>query len=134
MPIRVFLDTSFVLALINQRDQYHDRAKALSFKFEETSLVTTVGVLLEIGNALAKDFRTEALAVIGLMRTSSRVELVEFNDALLEKALAIYKKYSDKSWGLVDCISFVVMRERDVRDVLTFDADFTAAGFNVIPN
>lgn len=54
MENRVFLDTSFVLALINERDQYHKQAEALSFKFEESLLITTVAVLLEIGNALAK--------------------------------------------------------------------------------
>lgn len=132
MPNRVFVDTSFVLALINQRDQYHERTKTLSFKFEESLLVTTGAVLLEIGNALAKDFREQALAVIRLMRTSGRVELVELDDALLEKALEIYGKYSDKTWGLVDCISFVVMRERGLSEVLTFDADFLAAGFTIL--
>ena len=130
MPNRVFVDTSFVLALINERDQYHQQAEALSFKFEQSSLVTTVAVLLEIGNALAKDFRVEANAIIGLLRTSSPIEVVELDDRLLEKGLAIYAKYRDKAWGLVDCISFVVMRERSVSDVLTFDADFSAAGFN----
>ncbi len=38
MANRVFVDTSFVLALINKRDQYHKQAEALSFKFEESLL------------------------------------------------------------------------------------------------
>ena len=134
MANRVFVDTSFVLALINERDQYHKQAEALSFKFEESLLITTVGVLLEIGNALAKDFRREANAVIDLLRTSARVEVIHINDRLLEKALEIYEKYDDKTWGLVDCISFIVMGEHGLTDVLTFDADFAAAGFTVIAN
>jgi predicted nucleic acid-binding protein len=44
MPDRVFVDTSFVLALINQHDQYHDQAEVLSFKFEQSFLITTVAV------------------------------------------------------------------------------------------
>ena len=134
MANRVFVDTSFVLALINERDQYHQQAEALSFKFEESLLITTVAVLLEIGNALAKDFRREANAVIDLMRTSARVEVIHIDDRLLEKALEIYEKYDDKTWGLVDCISFIVMGEHGLTDVLTFDADFAAAGFTVITN
>src|SRR5215831_17266231 len=108
MPNRVFVDTSFVLALVNERDQYHEQAEALSLKFEESKLITTVAVLLEIGNALAKDFRKEANAVIRLLRRSSRVEVIQLDEALLEKALETYEKYDDKTWGLVDCISFVV--------------------------
>ena len=134
MANRVFVDTSFVLALINERDQYHKQAEALSFKFEESHLITTVAVLLEIGNALAKDFRREANAAIGLLRTSARVKVIHIDERLLEKALEIYEKYDDKAWGLVDCLSFIVMGEHGLTDVLTFDADFSAAGFTVIAN
>src|SRR6266568_5750177 len=134
MANRVFVDTSFVLALINERDQYHKHAEALSFKFEESSLITTVAVLLEIGNALAKDFRQEANTVIRLLRDSARVDVVQIDERLLEKALEIYEKYDDKTWGLVDCVSFIVMGERGLIEVLTFDIDFSAAGFTVVTN
>jgi len=132
MPDKIFVDTSFILALINERDQYHDEAEKLSMKFEEASLVTTVAVLLEIGNALASGFKKEAIAVISLLRDSSRVEVVELDARIFENALESYEKFDDKAWGLVDCISFVAMQERGLTDVLTFDRDFTAAGFNRI--
>ena len=34
-----------------------------------------------------------------------------------------------KTEGLVDCVSFVVMWERELTEVLTFDGDFQQAGF-----
>ncbi len=77
MPSRIFVDTSFVLALINERDQYHDQAENLSHKFENSFLLTTDAVLLEIGNAMAKDFREEAIAIIKVLRSSKRVEVAE---------------------------------------------------------
>jgi len=132
MPDKVFVDTSFVLALINEQDQCHDQAEVLSFKFEQSFLITTVAVLLEIGNALAKDFRKEANEVLKLLRHSNTVEVVEIDQRLFEKALDIYEKYNEKTWGLVDCISFVVMGERGSTNVLTFDRDFTEAGFMVV--
>ena len=102
MANRVFVDTSFVLALINERDQYHKQAVALSFKFEESSLITTVSVLLEIGSALAKDFRREANAVLRLLRSSARVEVVQIDERLLEKALEIALKARNVKafWGI----------------------------------
>lgn len=132
MPNRIFVDTSFVLALINERDQYHDQAQKLSLKFEQAQLVTTVAVLLEIGNALSSGFKKEAHAVITLLRNSNRVEVVELDAGIFENALAMYETFDDKAWGLVDCISFVAMQERSLIDVLTFDGDFKAAGFNLI--
>ena len=132
MPNRIFVDTSFILALINERDQYHDQAESLSYKFENSPLITTDAVLLEIGNAMAKDFREEAAAIIKLLRNSQRVEVIEIGVRLFEKGLEVYEKYSDKTWGLVDCISFIVMQENSVTEALTFDGDFTQAGFTVV--
>lgn len=134
MPDRIFLDTSFVIALINERDQYHVQAEALSLRFNNSALVTTGAVLLEIGNALSKEFRAEAVSVINLLSRSARVEVIEVDSNLIEKGLAVYEKFADKTWGLVDCISFAVMRESGLTEVLTFDRDFEQAGFTVMSN
>ena len=72
MPDRIFVDTSFVLALINERDQFHDQAADLSYRFEQSILVITDAVLLEIGNALAKDFRKEAVMILKALRSSKK--------------------------------------------------------------
>lgn len=132
MPGKLFVDTSFVIALINEKDQYHNQAEALSYKFDNSPLITTGAVLLEIGNALAQDFREEGVRVIKVLRNSKRVEVAEVDEALFEKGLAVYEKYTDKTWGLVDCISFVVMWEAELTEVLTFDRDFEQAGFTLV--
>ena len=132
MPSRVFVDTSFVIALINDKDQYYNQAQTLSYKFENSLLITTDAVLLEIGNALAKAFRKEAIEVIRVLRSGKNTEVIEIDAKLFEKGLEIYEKYEDKEWGLVDCISFVVMWERGESEVLTFDSDFEQAGLTIL--
>lgn len=132
MPNRTFVDTSFVIALINANDQYHDQAQALSYRLDNSPLVTTDAVLLEIGNALAKGFREEAIETIRVLRTASNIEIVEISASLFEKGFEAYQKYEDKDWSLVDCISFVVMWEAGLAEVLTFDSDFNQAGFTIL--
>lgn len=132
MPDRIFLDTSFVIALINERDQSHGQAKALSYTFESSALLTTRAVLLEIGNALARDFRSEAVSVLKVLSNSTRVVVIDVDARIVEKGLAAYEKFADKTWGLVDCISFVAMREAGITEALTFDGDFEQAGFKVL--
>jgi predicted nucleic acid-binding protein len=105
----IFLDPSFVTALINDKDQYHEQAEKISYKFENPPLITADAVLLEIGNALARSFRQEAAAVIKILRHSSAVEIVEISAELFEEGLQIYEKFADKQWGLVDCLSFSLM-------------------------
>jgi predicted nucleic acid-binding protein len=58
--------------------------------------------------------------------------VIEVDSKLVEKGLAVYEKFGDKTWGLVDCISFVAMREAGLTEVLTFDRDFEQAGFTVL--
>lgn len=72
----VFVDTSFVVALVNQRDQHHLKALDLSSQFEQRHLLTTDAVLLEIGNALAKNFRAASIQVIEDFLTSSKIQIV----------------------------------------------------------
>ncbi len=42
-----------------------------------------------------------------------------------------YKGHPDKAWGLVDCFSFVVMKEGRLKVALCFDKHFRQAGFEV---
>jgi predicted nucleic acid-binding protein len=132
VPGEVFVDTLFVVALINQRDAYHDEAVRLADLMEGQSLVTTDAVLLEIGNALARNFRREAIEVIDSFLTSKEVEIIRMTPALFSKAYSIYKQHRDKEWGLVDCVSFAVMRSAGVESALTFDQHFIQAGFSAL--
>ncbi len=49
---RLLLDTVFIQALLNQRDQYHDQAKAFLPRVRAAKEVwVTEAVLIEVGNA-----------------------------------------------------------------------------------
>jgi predicted nucleic acid-binding protein len=132
VPDRLFVDTVFVIALINHRDQYHQLASELADRFDSYPLLITDAVLLEIGNALARSYKKEAVEIIEQFLDSDEVETVHLTPELFERAFAMYKNYQDKEWGLVDCISFVVMRDAGVSQALTFDQHFAQAGFEAL--
>ena len=128
----VFLDTLFVIALINQRDQHHERAATLAEEYDGVPLITTDAVLLEIGNALARAFKPQAVDVIGHLLSSSEVKLVRLDADLFDRAFSLYRDHRDKQWGLVDCVSFVVMEDVGIRAALTFDHHFEQAGYRAL--
>lgn len=134
MSERIFVDTAYVLALVNERDQHHEEARQLADLVEGMELLITDAVLLEIGNALARGFKSEAVKVISTFAESEEVEIFYSSPQIFEKAFALYKKFGDKDWSLVDCVSFVVMRERGATQVLTFDRHFEQAGFKLVKN
>jgi len=43
--------------------------------------------------------------------------------------ISLFKQRKDKEWGLVDCLSFIVMPNRGMTDALTADTHFQQAGF-----
>jgi uncharacterized protein len=48
------MDTGFVMAVVNDKDQYHSDAVKLANRFRNYPMVITDAVLLEIGNSLAR--------------------------------------------------------------------------------
>ena len=132
MRSKTFVDTLFIVALINKRDQYHQKALELSEEYENYPLITTDAVFLEVGNALSNNYKNEAVELMESFLESDDVEVIRLNPDLFDEALSLYKKHQDKSWGLVDCISFVVMKKYEVTQALTFDRHFIQAGFQAL--
>ncbi len=132
---KVFLDTGYAVALAIEQDQYHARAVELVDRVEQghTQLVTTRLVIAEIGDALAApDYRIKASEHIAALERNPTVDIVPLSEKLFQHGFALYRERQDKSWGITDCISFVVMRDRDIRDALSTDSDFEQAGFNAL--
>lgn len=132
MREKTLIDTGFVIALVNKRDQFHAQAKELSRQFDGQPLLVTDAVLLEIGNALSRGFKTEAVAIMDSFILSSDVEIIHLTPKLFAEGFDLYKSYQDKDWSLVDCISFIVMRQRKIKHALTFDQHFAQAGFEMM--
>jgi predicted nucleic acid-binding protein len=133
-PIKIFIDTSFIIALINERDQYHDQALSLAEQYDTQLLVVTDSVLLEVANALSRRYKLQAIQVIEDLISSEDVEVVPLTTELFNRAFELYKTRQDKAWGLVDCISFIVMEDRGIPIAFTFDQHFAQAGFQILPS
>lgn len=128
---RIFLDTVFVQALLNRRDQYHAKAKALLKRVRTASEIwVTEAVLVEIGNALASINRKGAVNFIRSCYNTPNIKVVMIDTSLLKRSLEFYNNRPDKEWGLTDCISFVVMEEQSISLALSTDIHFRQAGFD----
>ena len=107
-----FLDTSFAIALSAITDQNHAKALELAEQIESQNicLVTTQAILLEIGNALSKQkYRAAAIQLLESLESDTNVKIVPLTNELYDAAFQLFRSRQDKEWGLVDCISFVVM-------------------------
>lgn len=135
MENRVFLDTSFSIALTIAKDEFHSIALNLAEQIwtNEIKIITTQVVIIEIGNALSKlKYRRAAVKIIEQLESDSNVEITSLTDELYNSAFNLFRNRLDKEWGLIDCISFIVMRERGMTEALTADEHFVQAGFRAL--
>jgi len=130
---RLFLDTAFIQALLNPRDNYHNQAKQLFPRIRTASEVwITEAIFAEVGNALSAFNRNGAVQFIQQCYRTDNIKVVSINTELLTQALALYQSRLDKTWGLTDCISFVVMQQQNLTDAVTADRHFVQAGFHAL--
>jgi predicted nucleic acid-binding protein len=127
-----FVDTHYLLALINTSDQYH-AAAVKHGPFGVSKLVTTTWVLVEFADALCSvRSRANAAKFIRSFISQKFVEVVAPSLPQFENALELYELRPDKSWSLTDCISFELMKQHGIQDALTGDHHFEQAGFRAL--
>lgn len=130
--MRLFADSFYFIALLNERDAAHERAAHVS-REHRAAIVTTRWVLAEVADALCDPaWRGRAGAFIEFILTAPGFIVQGGSDELFERGLALYNAREDKEWSLTDCISFVVMADEGLADVLTGDRHFEQAGFKAL--
>jgi predicted nucleic acid-binding protein len=131
----VFLDTSFAIAVTVSTDRYHSIASRLATNLRESRvpLVTTQGILAEIADSFSKPpYRAAAVTLLHALEHDPLVTILPIDGERFARGSALFVARPDKTWGLTDCISFHVMKERGVTDALTTDRHFQQAGFRAL--
>ena len=129
-----FIDTSYVIALVNPKDEYHSWALRLSEKVNDCRFITTDLILFEVANYLAKDFKPQFIEIINSFIKSEDIKIIWHSGNLFKKAYEKYCRFYDKQWGLVDCLSFVIMEKNNITTALSIDHHFEQAGFLLLKN
>jgi uncharacterized protein len=131
----VFVDTSYIYAIINPNDQWHSKASEYESKIASANLplITTQFILAEIADGLSPvRYRESAARIIHSLLENPEVDVIPASSELFNAGLELYESRPDKDWGLTDCFSFVTMRDRGLTDALTTDDHFRQAGFNAL--
>lgn len=133
----IFVDTSALIALGNKKDSFHQQAIQIrnQLKSENRNFITTNAILLEFGNAFSSIYlKPVAISVIKAIKMSPKWESVLIDELVFERAFTLYQKMNDKEWGLVDCSSIIVAKEREITEVFSTDRHFKQAGFTILLN
>lgn len=130
----IFVDTGAWISLLSTNDEHHVRAvKILAALLSDNRLlVTTQAVVLEVGDGLSVARRRHFAPAFRALLASPSVEVVSVDYPLLDFAWNLFLSRRDKEWSLTDCVSFVVMQERELLEAFAHDHHFEQAGFRAL--
>lgn len=130
----LFVDTSGWGNLVDSTQPYHAMAATIyrATRQQGQKIITTNYIITELVTVMTSPLRVprpQIIAFIESLKASPYVQVVHVDASLDEQAWQLLKSRQDKEWSLVDCASFVVMRQRGVGEALTTDHHFEQAGF-----
>lgn len=132
--MKVFVDTSAFLSILDGDDKNHRKAKAswIELISSETSLFCNNYILVEtfalvqhrLGMSAVRTFNDDIIPLINIDWIDESEHKAGINALLIA---------SKKKLSMVDCVSFETMRRLDIRSAFTFDIHFKEQGFQCIP-
>ena len=94
---RVFADTYYFLAVLNQRDPAHEQALAF-YEDEHLSLVTTEWILTEVADANAEPaHRPGFQQLLAVLEQDDKVQVTLASHELFRRGLRLYFDRPDKA-------------------------------------
>jgi len=123
----VFVDTAFWIAAARKPDAQHERAKALGkdiLKRQARPVISDMVLAEVVTFVLKKDGHEAAQKLMDLLEENTTILFVD--KATLEDAKSLLRKYWSprKELSLCDATSYVLMRERGIGDLYSFDSGF----------
>ena len=132
--MRIYIDTSALLAILNPDDRVHPSARQLweSLLETEATIICSNYVLVETLALVQRRMGLEAVQT--LVSDIVPVLQVEWVDETEHWAGAqLLLSLRRRRVSLVDCVSFVQMRRLGLQEVFAFDAHFAEQGFTCLP-
>ena len=131
--MKIFVDSSFLIALVNENDSLHDKSLEYVDLIEKNDCYISNLVINEvitvIGNKIDLETALSAFDLINdIFHVINEYEIKDFNST----TMLIYEKHNTKL-SFTDCSIIVDMHYHKIENLLSFDKEFKKAeGINLI--
>ncbi len=136
--MKIFIDTSALIAYYNADDKYHSEASEVMKKIKQGEISLTCFYLTDyifdetitfIERVLGN--HELALKVGEALQTSPYTTMIQVDEEIFREAWSFFKQ--NKGYSFTDCTSFQAMKKHSLNHAFTFDQHFRKAGFKTIP-
>lgn len=131
--MKIFIDSSFIIALVNENDSLHESSLEYIDLIEKNECYISNLVINEvitvIGNKIDLETAISAFDLINdIFHVINEYEIKDFNS----NTMLIYEKHGTKL-SFTDCSIIVDMHYHKIENLLSFDKEFKKAeGINLI--
>lgn len=117
----IFVDSSYLIALIVEKDQWHDDAVKLLEKLKYEDKIITEAMIIESLNLIGSCHGGK-VGYLTFKYIKDNFTIFK-SETLLEESLRYYLKF-DGTLSLADCTAIHTMKENNIYEILSFDDDF----------
>jgi len=132
----IVLDTSFIVAFYNTRDENHQKAIKLMDEI----------IRGKYGKLYITDYIFDESITVVLIRSKSLSETIKIGESIrkstellevettdFEDAWKFFKRQKITRFSFTDCTTLEMMKKNEIKNIATFDEDFVKVkGINVI--
>lgn len=129
---KVFADTGYWIALINSKDNLHQKARQLTTQISPVKIITSEIIFSELINSFSKQglfLKQATVKLINQSYNNPNFEVIPQTPGLFQQALTLYYQRLDQQWSHTDCASFIIMEQYQIGEALAYDKHFEQAGF-----
>ena len=124
----MFLDTSGLFCMHNT-DELRSEESVVLFESAGGKLTQNYVLAELVALSLARGLpRSKTLAFVKALLGHPQVKVVWVDAELNEEAIRLLESRPDKNYSLCDAVSFVLMKQRGLREALTTDHHFEQEG------
>jgi predicted nucleic acid-binding protein len=117
----IFVDSSFFIATVREKDRWHKEALNLAEKIKEHLLISELIISESITMVGSLEGGKVGKILFEYFLDNCKIEFI--NEEMLGKSMDTFLKY-DGSISLADASSIEIMKKHGVNKIISFDSDF----------
>lgn len=127
--MKVFIDTSAFVALLVENEQFHKKVveKYNTYRQQRATFFTSYYILDELYTRLlylqVSNIRKH-IEIIQHSIQENELVAMQINDALFDKSLSVFLKFSEHKISFTDATTYVLCKDFNIDEIFTLDSDF----------
>jgi len=131
----IFVDSSFLIALFNKDDNFHEKAQKIITQLERDNpiFITSNIASAEAINVIFRTGGSGAASRFYSLIKNSNLKMFTINEQIFSKALKfLFNQKAKRGLNFFDCLHLATTEILKIRKILTFDRDFKNKSIEVM--